>query len=55
MQTSWNLTHIFLNKEEWFEDIDSYDELLDAYDKNYLTIFTGLFDDVVRKTGETNE
>ena len=44
-----------INKEEWFEDIDSYDELLDAYDKNYLTIFTGLFDDVVRKTGETNE
>ena len=44
-----------INKEEWFENIESYDELLDSYDKNYLTIFTGLFDDIVRKTGETNE
>ena len=40
MQTSWNLTHIFLNKEEWFDAKEKLKERIKKYEihVNQLTI-----------------
>lgn len=41
-----------LNTSYWFGSISSYDELLEAYNKNTLDVFNSLFDDDIKVTDD---
>lgn len=41
-----------LNTQYWFGAISSYDELLEAYSKNYLDVFNLLFEDEIKENDD---
>ena len=41
-----------LNTSYWFGNIASFDELIEAYNKNTLDVFNSLFDDEIKITDE---
>ncbi len=41
-----------INTSYWFGSISSYDELIEAYNKNYLDVFNTLFEDDIEETNE---